>query len=229
MNANTRFARRIGAGAPESTQLDLAVVDHPNMAMRTTQPVSAWGRATWPRLAALAVVVAALATAPEASAASTEAATLPPGVAKSAPKRGPITAKPRRLPNPPNCASPEAADDLDAPEALQRRARCDELDGRLLAALELYETALRHQPTPALARQLRAGIGALVPRLGAVRVDASAWPRGTHVRVGTRTGEAGGTGPSGGVRQWVDPRSRRGRSGVPWLRAGHADRRHRGR
>ena len=88
---------------------------------------------------------------------------------------------------PPRCPTGETVDPQALPAELYRRARCDELEGQLVTALEHYELALRRHPSALLARQLQARIGALIPRLGTLRLDASAWPAAdTRVRVGTR-------------------------------------------
>jgi len=85
----------------------------------------------------------------------------------------------------------------DTPEVLYHRGHCEELGGHLVAALESYEMALRRHPVVKLARQIQARIGVIVPRLGSVRVDASAWPTGARVRAGTRV--------LAGEHPWVDP------------------------
>ena len=176
--------------------------------MGATGSVTVLRRAHYRRFATTASIALCFLTfAPAASAGPTGVAAATaggPAAAKPTPRRR--AAKPARGPETPHCTQPEAAlEEPASPDELRQRGHCEEVDGHLLAALDLYETALRRQPHAMLATQLRARIGALIPRLGALRVDASAWPAGSRIRVGTRVTEpADGVRP-GGDRQWVDP------------------------
>ncbi len=144
---------------------------------------------------AAACLIGLLALAPAAGAAP----------AKPGPKRRPPAAKPGPILEPPKCVMPDVpVDPQGPPEDYYRRGQCDEVDGRLLSALELYQVALRRQPLPPLAQQLQARVVAIIPQLGTLRIEASAWPPGTLVRIGARALEPGAKGPQGG-REWVDP------------------------
>ena len=157
-------------------------------------------RALWPRWAAAAVLllIGLLTVAVPASGAPPEAtASGAPSDPHAAKRRGP-PGKPRHLDEVPPCVMVDAGiGAADTPEELHHRGHCEELDGHLVAALESYELALRRHPVVKLTRQLQARIGVIVPRLGSVRVDASAWPTGARVRAGTRV--------LAGERPWVDP------------------------
>ncbi len=134
--------------------------------------------------------------APAAGAPSEATAFGPPGAAPAARRRAPL-GKPRRLEVPPCVMVDASIGAAVTPEELYHRGHCEERDGHLVAALESYEMALRRHPVVKLARQIQARIGVIVPRLGSVRVDASAWPTGARVRAGTRV--------LAGERSWVDP------------------------
>lgn len=167
--------------------------------MQRSRPISvrlSVDRAAWPRASAsVALLVGLLAVAATASGAPPQAVVS--GPAHAAKHRAAPVGKPRRLEVPP-CATVDAGVDVAAtPDDLHQRGHCEELDGHLVAALELYELALRRHPGAPLTRQLQARIGVLVPRLGSVRIDASAWPTGARVRAGTRV--------LAGERPWVDP------------------------
>ena len=155
-------------------------------------------RALWPRLAAAAVLLIGLLTvaAPASGAPPEATASGAPGDPHAAKRRAPA-GKPRHLEVPPCVMVDAGIGPADTPEELHHRGHCEELDGHLVAALESYEMALRRHPVAKLTRQLQVRIGVIVPRLGSVRVDASAWPTGARVRAGTRV--------LAGEHPWVYP------------------------
>jgi hypothetical protein len=154
------------------------------------------GHALWRRSAAAAVLLVGMLTV-AAPASGTPPRAIASGAAGDphAGRRAPA-GKPRRL-EVPSCATIDAIDAATTPEELHRSGHCEEQNGHLVAALDSYETALRRHPVAKLTRQLQARVGAVVARLGAVRIDASAWPMGSRVRAGTRV--------IAGERAWVDP------------------------
>ncbi len=156
-------------------------------------------RALWPRLAAAAVLLIGLLTvAVPAFGGPTEAAAAEaPGAPHAAKRRAPPGKARHPVEVPPSARVDAGNDAASTPEELHHRGHCEELDGHLVAALDSYEMALRRHPVAKLARQLQARIGVIVPRLGSVRVDVSAWPPGTRVRAGTRV--------LAGEHPWVDP------------------------
>jgi hypothetical protein len=102
-------------------------------------------------------------------------------------------------PKPPSCppTAPPLADDATA-DALFQRGLCEESEGHLIAAVKLYQTALRRPSSPALARRLKVRSDEVVARLASVRIEASSLPDGATALVASKKYELGS-------KRFVDP------------------------
>jgi hypothetical protein len=132
---------------------------------------------------------------------SNESLAAPAGPAAT-PKRKPPA---KAAVEPAKCTAPDTTlDPQGPPEDFYKRGQCDEVGGHLVSALDLYQLALRKQPSAPLAKALQARIGFLIPQLSALRFETGGWPPGTRIRVGDKSIEVVAPGLRA-TREWVDP------------------------
>ncbi len=83
-------------------------------------------------------------------------------------------------------------------EELSRRASCAESQGHYIAAVKLYQLALRRNPPAVLARRLQTRSTELVGKLASVRLDPDSLPDGTTATVGSKPCQLG-------TKRYIDP------------------------
>lgn len=116
--------------------------------------------------------------------------------ASAAPK-----AAPKRPPPPPPCDTTKPLPEQDAPvEELLRRGVCEEAEGHLVTALNLYQMGQRRSPPPAaaLAKKLKAAETRVSPLVAKIRIEPGSLPAGATVLIAAKEYELGS-------RRTVDP------------------------
>ncbi len=97
------------------------------------------------------------------------------------------------------CSSTSTTADADASaEELLRRGQCAEAERHFIAAVKLYQLALRRSPSPQLARRLQTRSSDAVARLASVRIEPGSLPEGASATIASKSYELG-------TKHYVDP------------------------